>query len=441
MQREENRMTRHLVFIAASSITLVLAPRVHAWGGPHGPITRAALQTLPAWQQDAFGAERQPLASLYCALPDLVNARADLAPYAMMDSRPGVKYLVGLHLPAAPADNYSLLAYFMGKAVDALRTHDVAGAARYAGTLVHMLEDWSCPAHVIPNDNMFTLFKQFLPPPEQYAHVPLHSLVENGTFPVVIDGYRPILAGTSVSEAAFILLRRSQEGTRFARGQVVPILTALYAGDTHAWNTAQQTAACFGAQLAADALYTLICLARDRFEPNEVRALQSLDLTQYAPLEAPDLYLPQPAFFSRPYWGYATVGASLRDGKTAVPLALRVRENGQETVKVFEHGIGVGTRSALTYLIPEGVYARFQVAAGLHAELGRNGHVRFEILGNGKRLVELPPVSGTMPAHTLDLPIAGITNIQLIATSAGGDGSGNHAVWGAPRLQKDGVSQ
>ena len=433
-------MTRHLVFIAASFTTVLLAPCAHAWGGPHGPITRAALDALPAWQQEAFGAERQPLASLYCALPDLVYSRADLAPYAMMDSRPGVKYLVGLHLPASPTDNYALLSDFLERAVDALRTNNVAGAARYAGTLVHMLQDWSCPAHVVPDDNMFTLFKQFLPPPERYAHVPLHSLVENGTFTVVIDGYRPSLTGTSVPEAAFILLRRSQECTRFARGQVVPILNALYAGETNAWNAAQQTAACFGARLAADALYTLICLARNRFEPDEVRALQSIDLTRYAPLEAPDLYLPQAAFFSRPYWGYATVGASLRDGKTAVPLALRVSEAGRDTVKVYEHGEGVGTRSVLTYLIPADVYARFQVSAGLHAELGEGGHVRFEILGNGKRLADLPPIRGTRPAYTLDLPLAGITNLQLIATSAGGDGSGNHAVWGAPRLLKDRVS-
>ena len=430
-------MTRHLVFIAASFATVLFAPHAGAWGGPHGPLTRAALDALPAWQQEVLGAERQPLASLYCALPDLVYSRADLAPYAMMDSRPGVKYLVGLHLPASPADNYALLTYFLGRAVDTLRTNNVAGAARYAGTLVHMLEDWSCPAHVVPDDNMFTLFKQFLPPPERYAHVPLHSLVENGTFTVAIDGYRPSLTGTSVPEAAFILLRRSQEGTRFARGQVVPILNALYAGDTNAWNAAQQTAACFGARLAADALYTLICLARDRFEPDEARALQRIDLTHYAPLEAPDLYLPQAAFFSRPYWGYATVGASLRDGKTAVPLALRVSEAGRDTVKVFDCGVGVGTRSVLTYLIPEGVYARFQVSAGLHAELGERGHVRFEILGNGKRLADLPPVRGSQPAYTLGLPLAGITNLQLIATSAGGDGSGNHAVWGAPRLLKD----
>ncbi|HPO38691.1 MAG TPA: NPCBM/NEW2 domain-containing protein [Kiritimatiellia bacterium] len=211
----------------------------------------------------------------------------------------------------------------------------------------------------------------------------------------------------------------------------------MYAGDTNAWNAAQQTAACFGARLAADALYTLICLARDRFGPDEAGALQRIDLTYYAPLEAPDLYLPQAAFFSRPYWGYATVGASLRDGKTAVPLALRVSEAGRETIRVFEHGVGVGTRSVLTYLIPKDVYARFQVSAGLHAELGGSGHVRFEILGNGKRLADLSPVQGTMPAHTLDLPLAGITNLQLIATSAGGDGSGNHAVWGAPRLLKE----
>lgn len=81
----------------------------------------------------------------------------------------------------------------------------------------------------------------------------------------------------------------------------------------------------------------------------------TLTASAAAPLEAPDLYLPQSSFFRKPYWGYATVGASLRDGKTTVPLA-------------------------------------------------------------------------------------GITNLQLIATFVGGDGSGNYAVWGAPRLLKGRVS-
>lgn len=421
--------------IVAAALLFTTA-RAWAWGGPHSTITQAALQALPAWQLGALGSEAQPLGSLYCAIPDLVHTRKDLAPYAMMDSRPGVVYLVNLHLPATPPENYEYLRYFLGQAVAALQTNAVADAARYAGTLAHFLEDWGCPAHSVPNDNMFTLFKQFLPPPEAYRYTPLHGPVENGTFDLKLGDFKPRLLGTSVDEAAFTLLRRSQEATVYARGQVVPIIQALYANDTNAWNAAQQKAALLDARLVADALYTLICLGRQQIAPAEAEPLRSVDLSAFAPLEAPNLYMPQTSFFGKPQWGHAILGASLKDGKEAVPLTLNVEENGKSSARTYTSGIGTGTRSVLSYLIPPNVYARFTAQVGLHADLGKEGSVTFEVLGNGRSLARLGPMRGDAPSRSVDVALAGVTNLQLTATSAGGNGSGNYAVWAAPLLVK-----
>jgi hypothetical protein len=406
------------------------------WGGPHSTITQAALKALPAWQQETLGDELKPLGSLYCAIPDLVYTRKDLAPFAALDSRPGVVYLVNLHLPATPPENSDLLRYFLGKAVSALQTNNVAGAVRYAGTLAHMLEDWGCPAHAVPNDNMFTLFKQFLPPPEAYRYTPLHGPVENGTFPVEIASYRPRLLGTSVDEAAFNLLLRSQEATVYARGQVIPIIQALYVNDTNAWNAAQQKAARFDAELVADALYTFVCLGRARIEPAEAAPLRTVDLSAFAPLEAPSLYLPQTTFFSKPYWGHATRGVILKGGSEPVPLQLTVAEGGKATVKTFASGLGLGTRSALSYQIPADAYQRFTALVGLQAKLGATGNVTFEVFGNGRSIARVGPVTGSMAAQPVNVSLAGITNLQLTASSSGGDGTGNYAVWAVPSLSK-----
>ena len=426
-------------FLSRNLLTLaILFSAVHAWGwgAPHGTITQAALKTLPAWQQETLGNELKPLGALYCIIPDLVYTRKDLAPYAAMDSHPGVLYLVNLHLPASPSENYDLLRTFMGKAVTALQTNNVGDAARFAGTLAHMLEDWGCPAHSVPNDNMFTLFKQFLPPPDAYRYAPLHGPIENGTFAVDIGNYRPRLLGTSVDEAAFNLLQRSQEATVHARGQVIPIIQALYAGDTNAWNAAQQKAALFDAALVSDALYTLVSIGRAHMEPAEAAACQTTDLSAFAPLEAPNLYLPQTSFFSKPYWGHATLGVILNGGTNAVPLRLNVTESGKQTVKTFESGIGTGTGRSLSYLLPTDVYQRFTTQVGLQAELGATGNVIFEVFGNGHSLARLGPITGGMPAQAVDVTLAGVTNLQLTATSAGGDGTGNYAVWANPRLIK-----
>lgn len=421
--------------IIAETLTVSCA---WGWGAPHGTITQAALKTLPAWQRETLGAEGPALGSLYCTIPDLVYARKDLAPYAMVPEQPGTVYLVNLHLPASPAENEALLRSFMGRAVEALRTNNVAAAARFAGTLAHMLEDWGCPAHAVPGDNMFTLFKQFLPPPDAYRYTPLHGPIENGTFAVDLGGRRPRLLGASVGEAAFNLLQRSQEATVQARAQVIPIIQALYAGDTNACNAAQQRAAASDAAVVSDALYTVLCLGCARVVPEEAADLSAVDLSAFAPLEAPNLYVPQSCFFGKPFWGFVTRGVSLRNGKEPEPLRLRVADGGgQPAVKTFATGWGTGTRSALSFLVPPGVYGRFRVRAGLHAELGASGQVRFEVLGNGRRLAAVGPLDGEAPSKLIDVAVAGVTNLQLVATSAGGDGSGNYAVWAEPQLVKD----
>jgi hypothetical protein len=418
---------------------LLVATRAAGWGAPHGTITQAALDALPAWQREALGPEREPLGRLYCIIPDLVYTRKDLAPYAAMDSRPGVLYISNLHLPGAPAENYEILRYFVGRAAGALQTNALADAARYAGTLAHFLEDWSCPAHSVPGDNMFTLFKQFLPPTEDYRYTPLHGPIEGGTFAVSLAGYRPQLLGATPDEAAFNLLRRAQEGTVFARGQVIPIIQSLYAGDTNACNAAQQKAGEFGARLVADALYTVISLGRSRADPAEAAALASVDLSAFAPQEAPALYLPQTAFFSKPYWGHAVRGAALKDGKEPVPLRLLIPAGGKAAARELAAGLSVGTRCSLSYLVPPGVYARVTAWAGLHAELGASGHVTFEVLGNGRSLARFD-VRGGEPAQAVSVPLEAVTNLQLTATSAARDSSGNYAVWGEPRLVRAGAA-
>jgi hypothetical protein len=417
------------------ALSLFLAPsHAWAWGAPHTTITQAATAALPDWQQKLLGEELKPLGSLYCAIPDLVFTRKDLTPYAMMDSRPGVVYLKILHVPTTPSENHEVLRYFMDKAVTALKAGNIGDAARYAGTLAHVLEDWGCPAHAVPGDNMFTLFKQFLPPPPALQYTLLHSPIEGGVFTVRLDSYRPRLLGTSVDEAAFNLLRRAQEATVNARSQVVPIIQALYASDTNASNAAQQKAALFDAAVVADALHTVCCLSQKRFA--EGAAPTGADLSALLPLQAPDLYFPQATFFSKPYWGHATPGVLLLNGTNAVPLRLNVLEQGQMTAKTFTSGIGTGTRSVLTYLVPTNVYARFTAQVGLQVELGKSGNVIFEVSGNDRPLARLGPITGDQPAQTVDVALAGVTNLQLTVTSAAGDGSGNYAVWANPRLEK-----
>jgi len=75
----------------------------------------------------------------------------------MMDSHPGEKYLLFLHLPSQPTEYLEALRYFMEKAVGAIQAGNMGDAARFMGTICHLVEDYGSPAHTVPGDNMFTL--------------------------------------------------------------------------------------------------------------------------------------------------------------------------------------------------------------------------------------------------------------------------------------------
>lgn len=424
---------------AAALCAALLGPigptRTWAWGEPHSTITRAALATLPDWQKQTLGEEWIALGAQHCLIPDRVYADRDLAKYATMEGRTTGVYLVTLHLPGTQTENFEVLRYFIDKAVEALRIGSTRDAARYAGTLVHALEDWSCPAHSVPGDNMFTMFKQFLPPPTAWRYPLLHGPVESGNFPVGIAPRKPAALGDSAEEIAFHLLQRANQAIIGARAEVIPIIQGLYAADTNMVVAAQTRAAARGAALVADALNAVFCLGmRDQGTPRDP-APMTVDLSACIPLEAANLAFPQGAFFSKPYWGHAHPGVTLRDGTNAVPLKLMVESGGALIEKQFAAGMGTGTRSALSYLVPTGVYERFTTVVGLQAGLGVSGDVQFSVLGNGKELCAAR-IAGGQPAQFLECPLAGVTNLLLLATPGGGSGRGNYAVWAEPRLIK-----
>lgn len=416
---------------------LVAPPPVFPWGEPHQAITEAALKTLPPWQRDRLGAELGLLAKRYCTIPDRVFGDKEDGRFAAMDSKPGEVYLKILHLPEQQPQNLETLGYFLGKAVAALREDRIGDAARYLGTLSHQIEDYGCPAHVVPGDNMFTLFQQFLPPVGALKNQLLHGPIEGGDLKVDLADYKPVLLGASPAEAAWRLLHRVHEGILNARQCTLPIIQALDAGDAETVRKWQLQAAVKDAQLVADAIYTVLAIGTGQFEGAERASLQSVAIGSLWPLEAESLYYLQSQFFSSPFWGYPSSGFALEAGKTPVPLKLRVE--GAEGVReeTFANGICAGMGKSLTFLLPSNVYSRFQVKAGLHAALGAKGRVEFSICSaSDGRTLGAAIVGGEQPAHAFDVDLAGVTQLQLSLAAKGGDAKSNYAVWAEPVLLK-----
>lgn len=431
------RFPRHPTLSLALALlpTLAAPGIVLAWGEPHLAITKAALDVLPPWQLTLLGEERARLAAEYCLIPDRVYTDKENARFAAMETRPGEVYVKSLHLPAQQPENLETLRYFMDRAVTAVRADRISDAARFMGTICHQIEDYGSPSHTLPGDNMFTLLQQFLPPSEKMQGQLMHGPIENGELTVVIKGHRPALLGTSVDEASWRLLHRIHEGILNARRTTIPILQALYAGDEPGARAHQTKAAIVDAQVVADALHTILCLGRERFETADRAALQSVAIGGFFPLEAENLHYPQSQFFSSPHWGHPRSGVSLAEGTRAVPLRLRVAGADGDEVKTFTNGISAGMGRSLTFLLPKNVYSRFTVLAGLHADLGTKGRVEFTITGDGKPLASAI-VGGLEPARPLECDLADVARLQLTLAPRGLDAKGNHAIWADPRLRK-----
>lgn len=416
-------------------LTLLPAVASFGWGEPHLAITRGALDVLPSWQKEMLGAELAPLGSRYCLIPDEVYTDKENAKFAMMESEPGNVYLLKLHLPATQPENLEALRYFMEKAVTALKAGNKGDAARYMGTICHLLEDYGSPSHTIPGDNMFTLLQQFLPPPDGMKGKLLHGPIENGTFEVSIKDYQPQLLGVTVEEASWRLLHRVHEGIINARSTTLPIIQGLYANDVQAVLTSQLKAATMDARVVADALHTILCLGAQKFEDSDQASLKTVGIAALFPLEAVNLYFPQSEFFSAPYWGYPHTGVILEGGTKEVPLKLRIAKDGGAMEQEFTKGISAGMGKPLTFPLPRDVYQRFTVLAGLHPELGAKGRVEFTINGDGKPLATAT-LGGEDPAQLLDCDLTGVSQIQLVLTSKGLNPKSNYAIWAEPTLLK-----
>jgi len=418
-------------------MSFALLPRESlAWGEPHLAITKAALAVLPDWQKQTLGTELEKLGSNYCLIPDNVYTDKDNAKYATMDRHPGEVYLKKLHLPVAEqAENLDTLRYFLDKAVTALKAGQVGDAARYMGTICHVMEDFGSPSHTVPGDNMFTLLQQFLPPTEIMKGKLMHGPIENGTFAVSIAGYQPQLLGVTLEEASWRLLHRVHEGILNARSTTVPIIQSLYADDAEAVTTYQLKAATMDAKVVADALHTILCLSAGKFEIAAEDTIRTTSLASLWPVEAVHLYYPQTHFFSSPYWGHTRSGVTLEGGLKEVPLKLRLQGKDGLVEKIIPQGLSTGMGKPLTWHLPKEIYQRFTVLAGLQAGLGDKGRVEFTVLGDGKVLATTI-VNGTDPAHAFECDIKGVALLQLAATSRGLDPKSNYAVWAEPMLRK-----
>jgi hypothetical protein len=250
--------------IRIAAACLFGAALAFAWHDPvHALITRAALLSLPPEMSQFWGAESDPLITGYSLYPDeyhnaSAERKAAMRPYCEVNGH-------AIHnVTWKRAEDIESLEYLLAKLVDNIRSRNISAAAQYAGTLAHMLEDSTCPAHALmPNDSPLNTMRDLLAPPAGKEDIKLHTVIERSAPQFDLGSRAPRLAGRSIAEAAANLLDRTYAAIKSNRADLIALVHATYADDTAAMDKFRHKATVVGGELLADAYYTAFVLARD----------------------------------------------------------------------------------------------------------------------------------------------------------------------------------
>jgi hypothetical protein len=102
--------------------------------------------------------------------------------------------------------------------------------------------------------------------------------------------------------------------------------------------------------------------------------------------------------------------------------------------RVFERGLGVHSRSSLTYRLDK-KFALLAGVIGLNDGASALGHVEFVVRGDGKELFRTAMAAGDAP-KPLRVNVAGVETLELFVDFGRNEDTGDHADWAELRLVK-----
>lgn len=254
---------------------------------PHQQITRAAVDSLPVAMQEKLGLEKEMLIWVNCMYPDRYRGLAQEG--AEKDPNPGPRNRAEMkrycELPDGRAihnvtqnrqEDLASFEFLLYAIIKAVRADDITGAARYMGTLAHLIEDSGSPAHAAPLPlavaELRTSQKIPNPPPwlgRRNEHGGtlmagnLHAAMELTTLPFNLGGRPPQRAAMTVSAAAPKLLDRCYGIVEENKRSLLEMVRATYADDVATMERLRSRAATQAAELLADAYYTALSIAAE----------------------------------------------------------------------------------------------------------------------------------------------------------------------------------
>lgn len=420
----------------------------------HACTTRAAIGALPRWEQAIWAPELKNLAEVYSLFGDTYPLdKAGIGPYiefpdGTLPDFYMTRFRQKKHIDSAidfwefPFYDSAVrtFVHFTDSIIASLRAGDITRAACFAGTVAHYIQDNACPGHAVDATDLEGV-KDFFPPPEPLRLLPFHAMMETRPDTFSLPAYHPKLYGLSVAQAASNFVDRFVGMVRFSRRQVLPFLESIYTHDTGRAAGLNAEICRFAAEVYADWLHTAACLAGNRFSEEEQAALSERRLSSMHPYRL-TAWAPSPYDQLGPG---DLAGFNVDTSFNPVPCSLIVQtpERGK-AIATLSDAMGSTAYFERVFSLPSGVYRRFCTDYGVHATLGADHPIVFEVWNDDVRLFRDVRLAGEEAGRvSIDWP-AGATRLRLITTIASDVAVQRindrplrcvgHAVWGHPRL-------
>ena len=426
---------------------------VLAFSRPHSMISRVACELLPDWQQQLLKNDTEMFAQRYCSYPDIAS-EADALPY-IMPNPPGTDSDTAiLHNPAGREQNWLVFEFYVPRIAHAFEAGETTEGMRWFGSLAHYLEDSMAPAHVAYGQSTFPdgsgfisqldFFLRFMPDSDRIKPGTLHGILDDPPFTIEdlrasVKGYRPRVLGRGVLDTQFVLAEEHQRHYESANKHTIPMILAVANNDQQALIDHGVACAAHAIKLVADALYTFLCIAHNRFSPQEqVELAQDLNLADFTPISGQAFRWGRKNYNGR---FFRNASGGIGEDRYPVnlglyPLQLKMPDG---KIRNFEKGFGVGAETTYTFLLPPGAFHGFKVWVGNHAEIGAKGTSKYEVLLDGQVVSSSIWIEGpTTPAQLLEVPLGRAKRLTFHTMGKGEYTMGNvHAVWAEPKLVRD----
>jgi len=271
--------------------------------------------------------------------------------------------------------------FYLDNIIKCFRRKDYNEGAKYAGCLLHMLEDSSFGAHALegPYGTDFFVLERLFEEQDDLSKTPLCILTALNCSQFSSFKHRPQLLGQSVEEIVIYLYAAYVKTVSKSRRICFKIVQNVYNAKEDENAALIQEMFVNTVKMCTDLLFSAWSVANQEFKNSE--HLDNIFLTELEPFEFPLGGSGGYRFLS--YLKDIAVNSNMKK----IPLQLKLDN---ETIS-FDKGLSLGSHHevSLCYWIPQDLYSNFEACIGLHPDsLNQTSGVKIQLINKGETVQE-----------------------------------------------------